>query len=240
MKVDLHGIEFEVAGDEHFWTKSHLDLWEPETFNIVKMFASNEKAFIDIGAWNGVVSLYASHFYNSVLSVEPDVTAFDKLNRNIELNGILTIKSVNVALSNTNGSSILNISGKGDSMSSLLPRNEGFATTNDFQGVETKTFESLISHIKKPIGLIKMDIEGGELFVIPQMIDYLQENKIPIYISFHPFWFPEENKGYQILWLAEALFGIYPVVKDAQLNIVTKEEFIEGLFDNSFSYLFIP
>jgi len=227
MKVDLHGIVLEVEGDENFW--QGVSHWEPETFKIVEMFGSQQKAFIDIGAWNGVVSLYASHFYNSVLAVEPDVTAFDKLNKNIELNGILTIKPVNVALSNTNGSSILNISGKGDSMSSLLPRNEGFATTNDFQGVETKTFENLISHIKKPIGLIKMDIEGGELLAIPQMKEYLAKEKPTIYISFHPGWFPQEDLGNSLYNLSVILFSIYPMVFDSNLNKVSQTEFIDSM-----------
>lgn len=238
MKVDLNGIEFKVQSDVEFW--STVKDWEPETFKIVEMLSSPNKAFIDIGAWNGVVSLYASHFYNSVLAVEPDVTAFDKLNKNIELNGILTIETKNVALSNTNGSSILNISGKGDSMSSLLPRNEGFAITNDFQGVETKTFENLISHIKKPIGLIKMDIEGGELLAIPQMKDYLAKEKPPIYISFHPGWFPQDEIGNSLYNLSVILFCIYPNVLDVNLNKVSQAEFIDSMTGPFPSFLFLP
>ncbi len=236
MKVDLHGVELTVENDKRFWNE--VKQWEPETFEIVKRYASQEKAFIDIGAWNGVVSLFAANHYNSVFSVEPDVVAFEKLLRNIELNGLLNVSAKNVAVSNTNGSTILNIADKGDSMSSLIPRHEGFSVTNQVQTVETETFESLISFLKKPIGLIKMDIEGGELLVIPEMLEYLEANRPPLYVSFHPFWFPEEEKGYQILWFAEALFAIYLVVRDAQFNEVTKEQFIEGMNDNSFTYVF--
>ncbi len=238
MKVQLREFEFDVLGDEHFWTPSHLEVWEPETFDIVKRYADRQKSFIDIGAWNGVVSLYASHFFNNVVAIEPDINAFNKLTKNIDLNGGWNVTCRNVAISNANGSSILNLSRAGDSMSSLLPREtEQFATV-DFQGVETKTFTKVIEGMGVEIGLIKMDIEGGELLVIPDMIDFLTKNKTPIYISFHPFWFPEENKGNQILWIAEALFGIYPVVRDGQLSEVTRDQFIEGMNANSFSYLF--
>lgn len=236
MKVDLHGVELTVENDERFWNE--VKQWEPETFEIVKHYGSQEKAFIDIGAWNGVVSLFAANHFNSVFAVEPDVVAFEKLLRNIELNAMLNISAQNVAVSDHKGITILNIADKGDSMSSLIPRHEGFSVTNQVQTVETETFENLISFLKKPIGLIKMDIEGGELLVIPEMIDYLQEHKPPIYISFHPFWFPEFGKGYEILSLAEMLFRVYPIVRDAQFNEVTKEQFIEGMNANSFTYVF--
>jgi hypothetical protein len=143
-----------------------------------------------------------------------------------------------VAISNTNGSSILNLSNAGDSMSSLLPRDTQWFPTVDFQGVETKKFETIIEGSSVEIGLIKMDIEGGELLVIPDMLEYLEAQKPPIYISFHPFWFPEKEKDAYINDFADYLFGIYPVVRDGQLNIVSKAEFILGMLSNSFSYLF--
>ena len=236
MKVQLREFEIEVENDEQFW--SDVQNWEPETFDIVKRYSDLKKSFIDIGAWNGVVSLYSAHLFNNVVAIEPDINAFDKLSKNINLNGGWNVSCHNVALSNTNGSSILNLSLAGDSMSSLLPRDTEQFPTVDFQGVETRTFESLVCGSNVEIGLIKMDIEGGELLVIPNMIDFFTENKTPIYISFHPFWFPEESKGHSILWFAEALFGIYPVVRDGQYNQVTKDQFIEGMNSNSFSYLF--
>lgn len=236
MKVDLHGVELVVEKDEKFW--SGVKYWEPETFDIVKKYASHEKAFIDIGAWNGVVSLFAANHFNSVFAIEPDLVAFDKLLRNIELNGLLNVSAKNVAVSNTNGSTILNIADKGDSMSSLIPRHEGFSVTNQVQTVSTETFETIISFLKKPIGLIKMDIEGGELLVIPEMLDYLEANRPPLYVSFHPFWFPEDQKEALIKWIAEALFSIYPVVMDGQLTVVSMDEFIVGMNNNSFSFVF--
>lgn len=236
MEVQLKEFKFDVYGDSIFWLS--VEAWEPETFEIVKRYADQSKSFIDIGAWNGVVSLYASHLFNNVVSIEPDVIAFDKLARNIQFNSCLNVTCRNVAISNSNGSSILNLSNAGDSMSSLLPRDTQWFPTVDFQGVETKKFETIIEGSSVEIGLIKMDIEGGELLVIPDMLEYLESQKPPIYISFHPFWFPEKEKDAYITDFADYLFGIYPVVRDGQLNIVSQDEFIEGMLSNSFSYLF--
>jgi FkbM family methyltransferase len=236
MEVQLKEFKFDVHGDEIFWLG--VESWEPETFEIVKRYADQSKSFIDIGAWNGVVSLYASHLFNNVVAIEPDVIAFDKLARNIQFNSCLNVTCRNVAISNSNGSSILNLSNAGDSMSSLVPRDTQWFPTVDFQGVETKKFETIIKGSTVEIGLIKMDIEGGELLVIPDMLEYLEAQKPPIYISFHPFWFPENSKETKIEYFASMLFGIYPVVRDGQLNIVSKAEFIEGMQSNSFSYLF--
>jgi FkbM family methyltransferase len=236
MKVNLGEFKFEVKGDKQFWP--NVQEWEPETFEIVKHYADPKKTFIDIGAWNGVVSLYASGLFKEVIAIEPDVIAFDKLFKNVQANNLKNVFCRNVAISNTNGSSILNLSNAGDSMSSLLPRDTEQFPTVDFQGVETKTFETLISGFDFQIGFIKMDIEGGEVLVIPDMINFLKEHKTPIYISFHPFWFDQEIKGHSILWLAFALFEVYSVVRDAQFNQVNMDEFIEGMHANSFSYLF--
>jgi FkbM family methyltransferase len=236
MKVNLGDFEFDVFNDKRFW--NDVQNWEPETFEIVRYYADAKKAFIDIGAWNGVVSLYASALFKEVIAIEPDVIAFDKLVKNIKGNKLKNVFCRNVALSNTNGSSILNLSNAGDSMSSLLPRGTEQFPTVDFQGIETKTFETLISAFDIEIGFIKMDIEGGEVLVIPSMINFLSQHQTPIYISFHPFWFPESEKIDQILYLAEILFAIYPVVRDAQFNQVSKDQFIEGLNANSFSYIF--
>ena len=236
MKVQLREFEFEVQGDEQFW--NGVDSWEPETFDIVKRYADPSKSFIDIGAWNGVVSLYASQLFNNVVAIEPDTVAFEKLLKNIELNPCWNVSCQNVAISNTNGNSMLNLSLAGDSMSSLLPRDtEQFPTVN-FHSVETKRFGEINRGSNVPIGLIKMDIEGGEILVIPDMLEFLEDYKPPIYISFHPFWFPENEKNAYIVDFADYLFGIYRVVRDGQFNLVTKDEFINGMLSNSFTYVF--
>jgi predicted RNA methylase len=75
MKVNLGDFEFDVFNDKRFW--NDVQNWEPETFEIVRYYADPKKAFIDIGAWNGVVSLYASALFKEVIAIEPDVIAFD-------------------------------------------------------------------------------------------------------------------------------------------------------------------
>jgi FkbM family methyltransferase len=236
MKIQLREFEFEVSGDPEFWKS--VDLWEPETFDIVKRYADQSKSFIDVGAWNGAVSLYASHLFNNVVSIEPDVVAFDKLSHNINSNSCLNVTCRNVAISNRDGHDVLHLSNGGDSMSSLINRQTQVFPITGSQGTETKRFETIIEDSSVEIGLIKMDIEGGELIALPDMIQYLDKNKPPIYVSFHPFWFPENLKEIQIAMFAEMFFYAYPVVRDGQFNEVTKQQFIEGMQSNSFSYVF--
>jgi FkbM family methyltransferase len=236
MKIQLREFEFEVSGDPEFWKS--VDLWEPETFDIVKRYADQSKSFIDVGAWNGAVSLYASNLFNNVVSIEPDVVAFDKLSHNINSNSCLNVTCRNVAISNRDGHDVLHLSNGGDSMSSLINRHTQVFPITGSQATETKRFETIIEDSSVEIGLIKMDIEGGELIALPDMIQYLDKNKPPIYVSFHPFWFPENLKEIQIAMFAEMFFYAYPVVRDGQFNEVTKQQFIEGMQSNSFSYVF--
>ena len=92
MKVNLAEFEFDVANDKTFWNE--VETWEPETFDIVKQYADPKKSFIDIGAWNGVVSLYASGLYKEVIAIEPDLIAFDKLIRNVQLNNLKNVPKI--------------------------------------------------------------------------------------------------------------------------------------------------
>jgi hypothetical protein len=50
--------------------------------------------------------------------------------------------------------------------------------------------------------------------------------------------FPENEKDSFIVDFADYLFGIYQVVRDGQFNLVTKDEFINGMLSNSFTYVF--
>ena len=85
------------------------------------------------------------------------------------------------------------------------------------------------------IGLIKIDIEGGEEIVIPSMEDYIIKNKQKMYVSFHPNWFTEKEKS--INYFAE-LFSTNYKIYNISHNEITKQDFINGLNGKEHSYYF--
>jgi hypothetical protein len=60
-KVNIRGKEFQVTENQNlFWDQVEAGLWEPETFEVLEQFCKEGKTFVDIGAWNGVCSIYAN------------------------------------------------------------------------------------------------------------------------------------------------------------------------------------
>lgn len=198
------------TGDEKFWEEVEAGRWEPETFRILDRFCSAGSVFIDIGAWNGVCSIYAEQLGSKVYAIEPDPKALINLNKNIKLNNS-QIKVSEVCISAKNKDIELKTeykNGFGNSMSSILDRSAVY----DSVIVKGMTLEHFIEHEEiqmKDVCLIKIDIEGGEIALLKQAKKFLKKHKPKIYLSLHPFWFPDLEQDLNDI--ADILFGIYKV-----------------------------
>jgi FkbM family methyltransferase len=175
--------------------------WEEDTFEILEYYKNPNKIYIDIGSWIGPNVLYSSNLFKHVFALEPDPVALEYLYKNISPTNI-TINNITVienALSDKNGMQSFGGNGEfGNSMSTLLVSDKNWdnrvnrfdvkTRNQDIIKVKTITIETLLDNYKinpDDIGLIKMDIEGGELYVIPAIQEFLTKYKPPIYVSFH-------------------------------------------------------
>lgn len=230
MKVKYCGFEFEVFGHEWFWPT--VGAWEPDTFDILKRFADPTKVFIDCGAWNGVVSLPASRLFKHVHAFEPDPVAFYALQENTIANRPYSIQCENVALGVDNGTCLI-FGDEGDSMSSMVNADK---SKKAYQ-VKTIRLSEVIESYGSEIGLLKMDIEGGEVLVLPEIKEALAKHKPALLLSLHPFWFPEVESNSQTI--ADILFDVYCGYNSATFEPFTKEEFLQGLGAGCHTYLFM-
>lgn len=221
-KVTIKGKEISVSDKRpDFWAAVEAGQWEPDTFDIIERFIK-DKIFIDIGAWNGVCSLFAAALGAICHSVECDEVAFSELEENTDPNP--NIKIYELAIGNVDG--ILNLktqSNFGNSESSLVTR-EG--TVNEIP-VLSRTMLSFFHDIDvNPSDcLIKIDIEGGEVFLLKEAESFLRQYKPTIYISFHPAWFPKKDEN--IKEIIDIIFSIYKVkrMKDGVLFEYSAQEF---------------
>lgn len=168
--------ELHQAVDYNFWSKQYAG-WEPATFRILDKYLSKEKDYLDIGAWVGPTAIYGSFLSGSVVAVEPDPIAFKILNKNISLNNIKNIKTINKAVSKLEHASLKSCSFYGDSMS---------RTSDDLTSglsVQTIGIDRLME--MGNYSLIKIDIEGHEFDLIPSYKEIINDLKIPIYVSLH-------------------------------------------------------
>jgi hypothetical protein len=73
--------------------------------------------------------------------------------------------------------------------------------------VDTITLESIITNYQinpSEIGLIKVDIEGGEENILNDLNDIYTKYKIPIYVSFHLTWWNDKNLD-RFEWLSDTI-----------------------------------
>lgn len=220
--------EFNISGQYSlgwFIPKVQNGSWEENTFHILDHYQNHDKIYLDIGAWIGPTVLYSANKFKKVICFEPDPIAIERLNENLSVNSFHNITVITKALSDKNSISQFGGNGElGNSMSTLLVGldnkedfyhnygEEGFLSyeerKRDIIQVETLTIETALSmHNIDPtnVGLIKMDIEGGEIILIPAMQTFLDTYKPNLYISLHRVFLRESDINY----LLRILFDIY-------------------------------
>ncbi len=191
--INFRGKELIYANQKGFFKLVELGQWETETFDVLDKYIVPGKSFIDIGAWCGILSIYAAKIGAIVYSVEPDQISFDELYLNmVENNFPQKWDTHNIAISNKNGKANLNSMSNafGNSESSLMER----GIIDGEKEVNTQTIGEYI-RVQEIINicLIKIDIEGGEYLLInDETLDTLKKCDYPtLYISFHPSWIPD-------------------------------------------------
>ncbi len=180
------------------WEKVNNNKWENETFAIFDRFIDEDHSYIDIGAWIGPTALYGCQIARHCYAIEPDPVAFKMLQENINLNPNLKDKITlcRVCIGDICGNIRLGSNSKfGDSMSSML-----FDKSAKSVIVRAITLNRFIKmHNIDDCNFIKMDIEGGEVIVLPNIKKYLQKNKPTLHLSLHPFNFKDLKRDSNVI-----------------------------------------
>ena len=171
-----------------YWKAVSEGKWEPDTFRIIQKYCSPNRCCIDLGAWIGPTTLYAANFARYVFAAEPDPIAAEQLKANLELNPHLSEKTTlfeGCIGSHSGQVAIGNVTGFGDSETSIL-----FSDPSYREVVPAMTFNDFITTFDiEDCGFIKMDIEGAESLVLPDMVEYLRQIGPTLFISLHPHLF---------------------------------------------------
>ena len=215
--VAFRGHLFNYNTDEGFWEglARETDKWEPEMFDILDKYLGKDKTLLDIGAWNGICSLYAAKLGATAFAIEPDKDAFYNLRENIDINDSRRVYTNKFAIADYDGGTLLyNHEKFGNSMSSIVRRDGECHTVQCF------TLMNFDTMYGAKFDLIKMDIEGAELLVIPASMEYFKKNVCPLYLSVHPYYYPDADKDTEMLMntLSE-IFTIDIVAKDSWLCV---------------------
>ena len=194
--ISKNGKLFRVreAGRSAFWDRVEQGYWEPTLFDAFDAFVDQDHSYIDLGAWIGPTVLYACQLARHAYAVEPDPVAFAQLQENVDLNPELRdrIDLFNVCIGDSSGTVRMGSRGSaGDSSSSMLLPDCDTSWTVDSLTLQSFTEANHITDC----GFIKMDTEGAEAIILPNIIDYLRQHKPTLHVSLHPLLYkkPKED-----------------------------------------------
>jgi len=155
---------------------------------------------LDIGAYVGEASLWFSSLIGPkgiVYAFEPEPSAFQGLQHNLEANNIANVIPVNMALSDKEGSGTLS----GSSGASVL--------TDSKNGVTTKvtTVDKFVEREQlKKVNFLKMDVEGYELNVLTGASQTIQLFKPKLAVCVY-------HKGNDLITIPQFIKSINPSYK---------------------------
>lgn len=177
--MGFNGNYYDELEDPHgwksYWNLYHAGLWEQSTKDFIQNNLSPGDLFVDIGAWIGPTVLWAVEAGADVIAIEPDPVALEELYRTapstVEIwPGAVTVQS---------GGTTLMINPKeggalGDSMSRI--GDEGVF-------VQSWTLQDILGD--RIPAMVKIDIEGYEVELLPAIMPWLSEHKVAMQISCH-------------------------------------------------------
>jgi FkbM family methyltransferase len=161
----------------------YYNIYEWRDTPILKSLADKANVILDIGGNIGQMALFFAQFANKVYTFEPIPFIASKLRQNIKLNNLNSkIILSQIALSNSKGKIKFGLppnKNRGTGSTILTDQNK-----NNIIEVDSLTLDEFIGQNKiTGIDLIKMDIEGAELFALQGMVQLLsRENNKPILI----------------------------------------------------------
>ena len=167
-------LDCKSGHDREFWRIYNAHgIYEADVTNIIRNELKKGDTFVDVGANNGYYSLMASNLVGkrgNVYSFEPAEKSFERLRRNIELNGFGNIYPYMLALGNKRGKAVMyNAIEDGSNSLSKIPSSTGTEI------VMTNTLDTILKNNK--VLLIKIDVEGHELEVLEGAEKVLHKNK---------------------------------------------------------------
>lgn len=249
LNFNLFEVDYTVNNDKGQWDGGlgiSQGNWEIETFKTLEYVKDNRKKAIDIGSWIGPTSIWMSKNFKEVLSIEPDIIALEGLKENLELSNCDNVwvlsnpifsEDTEIFFGPNKNENWLNDLGLGESVSQSKLIRE---TDKDYRvdSISLTTLEKIIGNFFSfsEVGFVKVDIEGGEEFILEDLIEKAEKYKWSLWISFHLDWW--ENKN------IERFRDLFLRAKDIRFNSIDFDpnqhfDVIELIKNNPYGSLYI-
>lgn len=190
--VTLNGQTMTLVGHESI---EMVDLvaagrWEPHLFAIFDRFLRPDRSYVDVGAFIGTSVMHGAQRARHCYAIEPNPLVYRYLIENTVGNEVIRdrVTRFEGCIWSRNGTVRLGAPVKPHgSRASVLAGGAAVAWT-----VQAVTFEDFLRTFSvADANFIKMDIEGAEAEVLPQMAGYLRRERPTILVSLHAFDFAD-------------------------------------------------
>lgn len=184
-QIRIGEAAFNVEGDSSFWPRVASGHWEPATFRAIGQHLTPETTFLDFGTWIGPITLFAANTVKRVYSFEPDPAAATRLRANIALNPTLAEKITVIEKAVWPEPGTIRLGAKtapGDSMTSV--HHVHSATSWEIATITPAEIAALLP-ASGPV-FLKIDVEGAEYDIVPQLAGLIDRPQLTALVSFHP------------------------------------------------------
>ena len=189
------------------------------------------KVVFDIGAFEGVITLFFASRAKQVFSWEPNPRNYSRAVENVRLNKLSNVQLLNRGISNAAGTLDLLydplMPGAGSAESAI--RNQIGASVRSAKKIAipvARLDDEIAAHQLPPPDFIKIDIEGMELPALQGMRQLLREKHPQLYIEMHGATLKDkiENSRAVVGFLEECGYRIYDVEHADYLTLATLGE----------------
>jgi FkbM family methyltransferase len=162
--------------------------WDPALSKFIETNLSPSDVFIDVGAHVGYFTLLAARRVGptgTVLSIEPNPFALEQLELNVERSNLQNVLVEHTACGESRA--VVKLYLHADSNSSMASLYSGKASAAGAVEVPCTTLDQLCQERRlHRVKLVKIDVEGAELFVLRGMKGVMREMRPAIVIELHP------------------------------------------------------
>jgi FkbM family methyltransferase len=213
--------------------------------NFLESNGVKKEIYLDIGACVGELSFPFANIFKAIYSFEPNTEAIKIFNEKNDYDNVILIDKAlgdsdeEVMFGGFGGLKRYNQPGVRrfddiNEMNTLLVNDDKFMNnkipnplnlpmpkhdSGDLIKIKSVTLDTFMSEnglSYDQISFIKMDIEGGEKLVIPNIVDKLDEYKIPLYLELHTHVLSSDV----CIGILEKLFKIYDSVFDREFRSI--------------------
>ncbi len=200
-------------------TLYHSGSYEEGTLNVLGNILKKGDCFVDAGANIGLMSLFVAHKLKddcSIVAFEPHPVTAAILRENIAINQFSSIRVEPFALGNAAGTGSIydrwEVNRGGSSL--IAPPHEG-----DKYPVQVTTLDSCFAD-DFPIDVIKMDVEGFELYALQGAAAILRRKQPPMLVLEYSMLTGNGENDPHALYHYIKSFGHYRIFRSKQWKIV--------------------